>query len=168
MKNTIRDLYLEQLLDIHSAESQLLEALPRLAIKATDKDLKKAFSEHLEESKGQLDRIVETIGRHTSIQAGSHTCEAMKGLLREGEEALQDIGDSIVVDIHLIAAASRVEHYEIAAYQSALSMAEALNEKDDADNLKKSLKQEEDAAGNLNKLADGGIFSKGLTDQAVE
>lgn len=167
-KKTLRDLYLEQLQDIYSAETQLLEALPKMAWKAQNVDLKKAFGHHLEETRGQVERLESIFEGHPSVQAGDHTCKAMKGLLREGSEALEDSGNSDVVDAHLVAAAYRVEHYEMAAYESAISMARALNEKDDVRLLEVNLREERAAGDGLTKLADGGAFSAGLHAAAVE
>jgi len=167
MKNTLRDLYLEQLQDIYSAESQLVEHLPHFAMKASDSALKQAYSDHLVETKDQLNRMVTMISRHSTIKAGGHTCKAMAGLLKEGQDALEDAGNSQVIDAHLIAASYRVEHYEIAAYQSAISMAKALNEDEEAKMLEANLSEEVAAAKLLNKIADGGLFSSGLHATAV-
>ncbi len=166
--NTLRDLYLEQLQDIYSAETQLLDALPKMAWKARSQDLKNAFSEHLEETKGQVERLKTIFDGHTTVKAGGHVCQAMKGLIKEGEEALESSGPSELIDAHLIAAAFRVEHYEIAAYETAISLAEVLNEKQDADLLKETLSQESEASSLLKKLADGGLFSEGIHAQAVQ
>lgn len=166
-KHTLRDLYLEQLQDIYSAETQLIEALSRMAWKAQNEELKRAFSDHLVETKEQINRLENVFARHPSVKAGGHTCKAMKGLIHEGEEALTEIGNSQVVDAHLIAAAYRVEHYEIAAYKSAISMAKALGESDDAKDLKQNLDEEESASGDLEKMAHGGLFSSGLHKEIV-
>ena len=91
----------------------------------------------------------------------------MAGLLKEGQDALEDAGNAQVIDAHLIAASYRVEHYEIAAYKSAISMAKALNEDEEAKMLEANLSEEVAAAKLLNKIADGGIFSSGLHATAV-
>lgn len=164
---TLRDLYLEQLQDIYSAETQLVDALPKLAWKARSEDLKKGFGEHLEETKGQVNRLLKIFERHPTVTPGGHTCQAMKGLIKEGSEALETQGESEIVDAHLIASAYRVEHYEIAAYKTAISIAQALNEDEDVKLLKENLSEEEDTSKELEKMADGGLFSEGVHEQAV-
>jgi ferritin-like metal-binding protein YciE len=166
-KNTLRDLYLEQLQDLYSAETQLLDALPKMAFKARHTALKQAFGEHLEETKGHVERLEEIFASHPSVEPDAHKCKAMKGLIKEGKEALKESGDSEIVDAHLIAAAYRVEYYEMAAYETAISLARTLNEAADVKLLEKSLAEERNASGELRKIADGGARSEGLLAEAV-
>ncbi|MBC2600250.1 YciE/YciF ferroxidase family protein [Puniceicoccus vermicola] len=170
MKHTFKELYLAQLQDLYSAETQLIDALPKLAWRARDEDLKKSFGEHLEETKEHVARLEKIFEGHSGAKPGGHDCEAMKGLLREGEEALQEEGKDVdgksgIMDAHLIASAYRVEHYEIAAYKIAISMARALDEKADANLLSDTLKDEKEAANLLEKMVDGTVFTSGLHEE---
>ncbi len=163
----LRELYLEQLQDIYSAETQLVEALPKMAWKARSTELKEAFGSHLDETKGQVARLEEIFKGHPSVKPGAHKCKAMKGLIAEGEEALETSGDSELIDAHLIAAAFRVEHYEIAAYKTAISMAKALKLESDAKLLKHNLGEEGAASDELEKMANGSVFTLGVHEKAV-
>lgn len=164
---TLEELYIEQLQDLYSAETQLVDFLHQLSWNARSTKLKRAFGDHLDETKDQVQRLEKIFANHPSAKPGGHTCHAMKGLLREGSEALKTHGESEIIDAHLIANAYRVEHYEIAAYQSAISIAKALDESDDVKLLKESLGEEEDASKELAKMADGGLFSKGMHEKAA-
>lgn len=163
----LEELYQEQLQDIYSAETQLVDFLHQVSWQARDVDLKKAVGDHLEETKGQKERLEKIFERYAGVKPGGHTCHAMKGLIREGKEALDTHGDSEIIDAHLVANAYRIEHYEIAAYTTAISMAKALGHDEDVKLLKENLSQENDASAELNKMADGGMFSKGLHEEAV-
>ncbi len=112
---TLLDLYIDQLRDLYSAETQLVEALPKMAEAATDPTLKKGFETHLEETKGHVDRI-EIVFAELDEEPEGKTCQAMVGLIKEGKEAISEKAPAAVKDAALIAAAQRVEHYEIAAY----------------------------------------------------
>ncbi|MDP0501764.1 MAG: ferritin-like domain-containing protein [Verrucomicrobiota bacterium JB022] len=167
MLNTLHDLYLEQLRDLYSAETQLIEALPKMEAAASNQDLKKAFREHLDETRNQADRLLKIFSQLNQRPDG-HTCEAMKGLIREGEEAIRELGNPEVKDAALIAAANRVEHYEIAAYGATKTFGKILGEKEAVDLLEKSEKEESAADSKLTKLAEGGMFSKGLNEAAAK
>lgn len=162
----LKELYIEQLQDLYSAETQLVDFLHQLSWKARSTELKRAFGEHLEETKGQVERLEKIFSNH-SIKPGGHTCHAMKGLIREGSEALSTHGESEIIDAHLVANAYRVEHYEIAGYKSAISIGKALDEDDDVKLLKETLSQEKEASGELEKMAEGGVFSSGLHQKAA-
>lgn len=165
MLNSLNDLYIEQLRDLYSAETQLIEALPKMEAAASDADLKKAFREHLEQTRNQADRLLKIFSK-LNVRPEGHTCEAMKGLIREGEETLRELGNPTVKDAALIAAAQRVEHYEIAGYGTARALAKCLDESEAADLLDKTAHEEGDADHKLTKLAEGGIFSKGINQAA--
>lgn len=123
--NTIEDLLIHSIRDLYSAETQLLEALPKMAGAATDAALANAFTTHLEETKGhvvRLEKIADLLGGAPS----GVTCKAMKGLIAEGQETIEEDAVPALKDLGLIAAAQRVEHYEIAAYCSAKALAEAI------------------------------------------
>ena len=150
--STLNDLYIEQLKDLHSAETQLTKALPKMAKAAHSPELKAAFTRHLEETKKQLARLNE-IGEKLSESLTGHTCAAMKGLIEEGSEWMEEDAEPEVMDAGLIAAAQRVEHYEMAGYGTVHTFAELLAEDDAAELLAETLKEEESADKKLTTLA---------------
>lgn len=149
---TLQSLFLEELGDLHSAESQLIKALPKMAKAAKHPQLKQAFESHLAETRTQLERI-ESILQNMGEKNPGKTCKGMKGLIEEGDERAGEKGDDAVLDAGLIGAAQRVEHYEIAGYGCARTYAEMLGEQKAADLLQKSLDEEKKADEKLNKLA---------------
>lgn len=164
--NTLKDLYIEQLRDLYSAETQLVAALPKMAQAASSADLKTAFQEHLTETKDQqkrLERIFSELG--TSPQG--ETCEAMEGLIKEGEEIIQAMGQPAVKDAALIAAAQRVEHYEMAGYGTVRTFASELGYDNAKDILQMTLDEEGSANKKLNAIAEGGLLSSGLNEKAM-
>jgi ferritin-like metal-binding protein YciE len=148
----LQELFLEELADLHNAETQLIKALPKMAKAASDPDLRNAFEAHLSETQQQLERL-ESIRNRLDRKMSSKTCKAMKGLIDEGEEMIASKGDPAVVDAGLIAAAQRVEHYEIAAYGCARTYAELLGDDDAVQALETSLAEEKAADQSLNDLA---------------
>jgi len=164
--NSLQDLFIDQLRDLYDAEGQIVKALPKMAQAAQTSDLKKAFQDHLEQSRThqqRLERIFSDLGMNTS---GQH-CEAMEGLLKEGEEALQLQGDPVVKDAALIAAGQRVEHYEMAAYGTVRTFADHLGYNDAEDLLQKTLNEEGQADKLLTSIAEGGLFKSGVNQQAT-
>jgi ferritin-like metal-binding protein YciE len=139
--NSLQDLYLEHIQDLYSAERQIIEALPKLVEKASHAKLRDGFTHHLEQTR-QHARRLEEIGQRLNRDIGGKTCKGMEGLLKEGEEVLKEKGDADVIDAALIAAAQRVEHYEIAAYGCARTYAEALGRSDDVTALQRTLDEE--------------------------
>jgi ferritin-like metal-binding protein YciE len=111
---SLQDLYVEQLKDLYSAETQLLKALPKMAEAASDAQLKQGFELHAQQTQVQIERL-EQIFEELGEKSSGHTCAAMKGLIEEGNDVIKATGDPAVKDAALIAAAQRVEHYEIAA-----------------------------------------------------
>ena len=147
------DLYLAQLKDLYSAESQLVDALPKMADAAMHPELKKAFQGHLETTKRQKERL-ERIGEMLGESLSGETCEAMKGLVKEGQDIIDADGDKIVRDAGLIAAAQRVEHYEIAGYGTVHTFAERLGRTEDARLLAETLSEEKETDDNLTRIAE--------------
>ena len=147
----------DQLQDIYSAESQILKAIPRMAEAAGTPSLKSAFKEHVRETEGQLKRL-EQIASQRGIKLGGKTCKGMKGLIAEGEEALEMEGDAPLIDLALIAAAQRVEHYEISAYGTALALAEQEGDAATADLLRQTLGEEQAADKKLTALVETQIL----------
>jgi ferritin-like metal-binding protein YciE len=163
--NSLNDLFVEQLRDLYSAETQLVEALPKMASAASHDELRQAFEHHLEETRGHVDRLRE-IFEQLGTTPGSETCEAMKGLIEEGEEVVKAQGDAAVKDAALIAAAQRVEHYEIAGYGTVRTFADDLDLGDARDLLDQTLDEESTADKLLTKLATGGMLKTGLNERA--
>jgi ferritin-like metal-binding protein YciE len=149
---SLQDLYIEQLKDLHSAETQLTKALPKMAEAATTPELKTAFTAHLKETEEQLLRLNQ-IGEGLGESLDGHTCAAMEGLIEEGAEWMKRGADPEVMDAGLIAAAQRVEHYEIAGYGTVHNFSELLGEEEAAELLAETLGEEEAADAKLTALA---------------
>ena len=150
--NDLKDLLEHEVRDILYAERRIVKALPKMANAANNPKLKKAFEDHLEETHGQIERL-EKVCEHLGIGARGEKCEAIEGLLEEGEERIDAKGDDAVIDAGLISAAQRVEHYEMAAYGSARAFAEALGLSEVAKLLQETLDEEGKADKSLSKLA---------------
>jgi ferritin-like metal-binding protein YciE len=154
--STLHDAFLDELRDIYHAEKQVTRALPKMVKAATDATLAQAFADHLLETEGQLARIEQTfdvLGETVKAK----TCEGMKGILEEGNAILQEEFDECTMDASLIAAAQRVEHYEIAAYGSLVAWARSMKHDEAADLLQLNLDEEKAADEKLTALAEGGI-----------
>ena len=126
--STLDDLLHHELKDLFSAENQLVKALPKMAKAATDAELKAGFTQHLAETKGQVDRLKECASL-LGVKLGGHTCAAMEGLVEEGADMIDEDADDHVRDAGLIGAAQRVEHYEMAGYGTARALATLLGHK---------------------------------------
>jgi ferritin-like metal-binding protein YciE len=150
--NTLRDLYVEQLQDLYSAESQLVKALPKMELAASHSQLKQAFTQHLAQTEQHVERL-EQIFQSLGSKPNGHTCRAMEGLIQESEEMIKMKGEPAVIDAGLIAAAQRVEHYEIAGYGTAAAYAEILGEQEAAKLLQETLDEESGADTRLTRLA---------------
>ncbi|MEW4526735.1 ferritin-like domain-containing protein [Maioricimonas sp. JC845] len=154
--DSLECLFVDQIQDIYDAEQRLTKALPKMAEAATDPQLKAAFSSHLTETEGQvhrLEKVFEMLGK----DAKTKTCDAMKGLISEGEEMINAKGDEHVRDAALIAAAQRVEHYEIAAYGTARQLATRLGRSDIARLLQETLDEEGAADRKLTSIAEASV-----------
>lgn len=150
--DNLNDLYTEQLRDLYNAEKQLSEALPKMAQHASHSELKQALESHLEETREQAERI-EQIFKNLNESPQGEKCEAMEGLIEEGEEILETDADEDVRDAGIIAAAQRVEHYEIAGYGTVATYAEMLDRSDDHKFLTRTLSEEKEADKKLNRIA---------------
>ena len=154
--DSLRKLYVDELKDLYSAEKQILQALPKMVKKASSDKLKKAFEEHLRVTEKQverLDRIFEKLGK----AARGKKCKGMEGLLEEGKEMMQEDMEPEVMDAALIAAAQRVEHYEMAGYGTVRTYAQLLGEDEQAKLLQQTLDEEGDADKLLSQLAESEI-----------
>jgi ferritin-like metal-binding protein YciE len=163
--DTLQDLFVEELHDLHSAEEQLIEALPKMAAAASNAELREAFEHHLQETRDHLSRLDDIYGQ-LGVFPSSEKCEAMEGLVAEGEELIKTEGDPSVKDAALIGAAQRVEHYEIAAYGTARELAKQLGHEHPEELLDQTLDEESNADKLLNKIATGGLFASGVNEQA--
>jgi ferritin-like metal-binding protein YciE len=151
---TLNDVLVEQLKDLYSAENQILKALPKMAKTSSSPDLRQAFEEHLEQTKGQverLDRVMEMIG----VTGRGKKCKGMEGLLAEGKETLDMKAEAspAALDAAIIADAQRVEHYEIAAYGTVCTYAKQLGMRDALELLKETLQEEEETDKRLSQIA---------------
>lgn len=162
---TLHELYIEQLRDLYNAEQQLLQALPKMASAATNKELQEGFEDHLEETHEQVQRL-DTIFAELNMAPAGKTCQAMAGLVKEGEEAITEHTDPDVRDAALIAAAQRVEHYEMAGYGTVRAFAKQLGFGNQADLLQQTLDEEGAADKRLTKVAEGGLLKSGVNKQA--
>lgn len=151
--NSFDDLFVEQLQDLYDAEQRLTRALPKMAEAAHNPTLKSAFQEHLRQTQNQVSRL-EQVFKMLGKSPETKTCEAMKGLVEEGSEVISASGDSDVKDAALIAAAQRVEHYEISGYGSARTFAQRLGRSDAARVLQETLDEEAATDKKLTALAE--------------
>jgi ferritin-like metal-binding protein YciE len=154
--DSLRDLLIEELRDLYDAEMQLLDALPKMAQAATSQELKSAFEHHLEETRGHVSRL-DKVFQQISEKSAGETCEAMKGLIKEGETLVKAEGNPDVRDAGLIGAAQRVEHYEMAGYGTARSLARRLSENQVAETLQQTLNEEAAANEKLTSIAEGQV-----------
>jgi ferritin-like metal-binding protein YciE len=150
---SLRDLLVDELRDLHHAENQLVKALPKMAKAASHDELKEGFQEHLEQTRGHVDRL-DRCFKILGEKAKGKTCHAMQGLVEEGKEAIEEDAPDAIKDAKLIGAAQRVEHYEIAAYGTARSFAQTLGETKVADLLQETLDEEGETDKKLTALAE--------------
>jgi ferritin-like metal-binding protein YciE len=161
--DSLRKLYVEELKDIYSAEKQILQALPRMAKKTKNQELRKAFEMHLEQTRMQverLDRIFEMLGKSSR----GKKCKGMEGLIEEGKEMMQEDMEPEVLDAALIASAQKVEHYEIAAYGTVRTYANLLGEKDHVRLLQETLNEEGETDKQLTRLAESQINVEAMAE----
>lgn len=150
--NTLQDLLIHELKDVYDAELQIIETLPKMADAASNSELSKAFKNHFEETKNHVMRLEDAFSI-LGVEPSRQTCDGMKGLLKEGAHVLQSKLKGSVKDSALIAAAQRVEHYEIAAYGCIVSFAKTLGHNDVAELLQQTLDEEGAADKSLSKVA---------------
>jgi ferritin-like metal-binding protein YciE len=161
--DNLRKLFVEELRDLYSAENQLVKALPKMATGASSEELKQALEDHLEQTQGHVERLEEIFEQLDETPKGK-TCKAMKGLVEEGSEILEEDGEDSVVDAGIIAAAQKVEHYEIASYGTVRTWAGLLGENEAAELLQETLDEEGEANKLLNKLAQDIVNPEALSE----
>lgn len=164
LKN-LEDLFEHELKDLYSAEKQLLEALPKMAKKASDPQLKQAFEKHLKETQGQKERLEQIFGL-LDMTAGRLKCKAMEGLITEGEDMIDEEATPETKDAGLIASAQRIEHYEISGYGTAAHFAQRLGKKEVYQLLEQSLGEEQKTDTLLNDLAKSYINQKAMASNS--
>jgi len=151
--NSLRELYVEQLRDLYDAENQLIKALPKMAKEASSDELRQGIEEHLEQTRGHAERL-EQIFEQLGEKAKGKKCKAMQGLLDEGKEVLEEDMEEDTKDAAIIAAAQRVEHYEISGYGTARTYANLLGENEAAGLLEETLNEEKETDQKLTQLAE--------------
>jgi len=148
----LRDLYIDELKDLYNAENQLVKALPKMAKAASSDELKQGFEEHLEQTRGHVQRL-EKIFKSLEESPKGKKCAGMEGLVKEGSEVMEEDFEGALMDAALIGAAQRVEHYEIAAYGTASEFAKLLGESEHATLLEDTLQEEKETDDKLTALA---------------
>jgi ferritin-like metal-binding protein YciE len=147
----LKELYIDELKDLYSAENQLVKALPKMAKAATSEDLRTGFEEHLEQTKGHVERL-ETIFKQLGENPKGKKCKGMEGLIEEGSEAIEEYEGGLL-DAALIGAAQRVEHYEMAGYGTVIAFAEELGESKHVSLLNETLEEEKETDEKLTEMA---------------
>lgn len=163
--NSLSELFIHEMRDLYSAEQQLVDAIPEMAEAASHSDLRDTFNTHLKETRSQLQRLEDIFGE-MNVDPEGKWCEAMEGLIDEGQEIIEQSGQEAVKDAALIAAAQRIEHYEISGYGTVRTYAEELGYDDIADVLDNILSEEKNADQQLNEIALGGWLSEGVNVEA--
>lgn len=150
---TFQDLYQEQLKDLYSAETQIIEALPKMIEATTSPELKQGFETHLDQTREQAQRL-EQIFQNLNQEPGGHKCKAMQGLIAEAQETLKEGKPSPVLDAALIAGAQRIEHYEMAGYGTARTLARQIGDHQAVSLLEKTLSEEKETDEKLTQIAE--------------
>lgn len=150
---SLLDLFTTELQDLYSAETQIVKALPEMVKAASDEKLQKGFKDHLQQTKGHVERL-EKVATLLEVDVAGETCEGMEGLLKEGKEVVKLDADDVLHDLAIIGAARRVEHYEMAGYMSLIALAESLQEYEVIKLLNKTLEEEQTADEKLAKVAE--------------
>jgi ferritin-like metal-binding protein YciE len=160
----LRDVLEHELQDLYSAETQIVEALPAMIDACTSEKLKSGFERHLEQTEEQVSRLEEVM-EMMDLEPGEEVCVGMEGLIAEGQKLVEEQEMSPALDVALISAAQRIEHYEIAAYGSAITFAKELGEKKVVEILKETMDEEEDTDKKLSTLAETDINKKANTQE---
>lgn len=162
---TLEELYQEQLKDLYSAENQLLKAMPKMAKKLSSAKLIKAFEDHKKQTEQQVERLKQ-IGEAGGFKLTGKVCAAMKGLIEEAQETMEDGEKGPILDAALVADAQRIEHYEISAYGTARTLAEYLSETKAAKLLEQTLKEESATDEKLTKIVMSDVYPSAPLDAA--
>ncbi|MGH9341852.1 MAG: ferritin-like domain-containing protein [Acidobacteriota bacterium] len=161
--NSLYDLYVDQLRDLYDAENRIIQALPKMAKKASSTDLRDALNEHLDVTRTQKERL-EQIFKDLDTKRSGEECLGMRGIIEEGEKLMQQEGEPPVKDAGIIACAQKVEHYEIAGYGCARTYAERLGREEDARKLQQTLEEESTTDEKLTQLAESHINEEAVLE----
>jgi ferritin-like metal-binding protein YciE len=161
LNESLKKLYVDELKDLYSAENQLVKSLPKMAKAASSDELRKGFEQHLEQTKGHVERLEKIFSSLDESPKGKK-CMGMEGLIKEGSEVIEEDLEDAVMDAALIGAAQRVEHYEIAAYGTVREFAKILDEPKHASLLEETLNEEKETDQKLTNL------SREINTQAIE
>ena len=166
-KENMKDLFVEELKDVLDAEHQITKGLPKLIKAAESPELKDAFTHHLKETEGQIERLNEIFSL-LKLKPQATTCKAMKGLIAECDEVIEEFEKSSLRDAAIISKAQRIEHYEIATYGTLKSFANELGFSEIESLIKTTLDQEAAADKKLTKIAEGGLLTAGVNSEATK
>jgi ferritin-like metal-binding protein YciE len=162
-KNSVMDLLTDEIKDLYSAEKQLTKAIPKMARGSSDPGLKEALTAHLKETMEQVARL-EEVAQILEMKPTGKKCVGMEGCIKEGAEALEEDGAPVILDLGIIGAGTRVEHYEMAGYMTAISLAQRLGKGDVVTLLKASLAEEQAADQKLRAIGAGLLKSAAMED----
>jgi ferritin-like metal-binding protein YciE len=151
---SLRELLSEELQDIYSAENMIISALPKMAEEASSPDLKSAFNEHLQQTRGHVQRLDKIFDQIPDVDRKGKKCKGMEGIIKDNKDLLSEDAEPEVLDAGMIAGAQRIEHYEIAAYGTARTYANVLGRKEWAQLLQQTLDEEKQTDSKLNQLAE--------------
>ena len=160
---TMEELLIDELRDLMDAEKQITNALPKMVRTATSEELKNAFQEHLEQTRGQIERL-EEVFTQIGAKPGVAKCAGMQGVLKDGDKLVSATEPGLVRDAGLIAAAQRVEHYEMAGYGSARTFAQLLGHSEAADLLEDTLGEEKEADERLTEIAESLVNAMAMVE----
>jgi ferritin-like metal-binding protein YciE len=163
---SLRDVLVDELRDLYSAENQLVKALPKMAKGSTNEDLKELFTSHLEQTKGHVERLKQVFGRLDEKPTGEH-CKAMEGLVDEGKQQLDKDDQGALKDVAIMGAALRVEHYEIAGYTAAIAIARQLGQEEIVSLLTETLVEEQEASKKVLGQAKP-LFEEAMAEEEVK
>jgi ferritin-like metal-binding protein YciE len=163
---SLRDVFVDELRDLYSAENQLVKALPNMAKGSTNEDLKQLFTSHLEQTKGHVERLKQAFGQLEEKPTGE-LCKGMEGLVAEGKEQLENDDEGALKDVAIMGAALRVEHYEIAGYTAAIAIARQLGEDEIVTLLTETLDEEEKASEKVLSQAEP-LFEEAMAEEEVK
>ncbi len=151
---SLHDLFVEELQDMYSAENMILKALPKMAEQATSTELRDGFEQHLEQTRGHVQRLDKIFDQLSGVDRQGKKCKGMEGIIKENKELLEADAEPEVLDAGMIAGAQRVEHYEIAVYGTVRTYARILGRDDWAQILEQTLDEEKETDAKLNQLAE--------------
>jgi ferritin-like metal-binding protein YciE len=164
--STLHDLLVDELRDLYDAENQLIKALPKVAAAISSSELRDAIQEHLQQTRGHVDRLERVFDELDESPRGTH-CDGMEGLLKEGKKMMEKKGEEAVIDAGIISAAQRVEHYEIAGYGCVVSFAKRLGHSEAAKLLAEILEEEKAADEKLTEIAESTINAEADQEAAA-